>query len=84
VRFFKALDRDHQEKQVVYYQVSKYLLAPVLALLTFAIKPGIGTYNKRQFITKTASWIASTIDQALALHLNDHVMDGCALQCRYF
>ncbi|KAF8797700.1 hypothetical protein BYT27DRAFT_6927925 [Phlegmacium glaucopus] len=58
VRFFKALDRDQQDRQVVYYQ------------------PGIGTYNKRQFITKTASWIASTIDQALALHLNDHVTDG--------
>lgn len=58
VRFFKALNREKPEKQVVYYQ------------------PGIGTYNKRQFITKTASLIASTIDQALALHLNDHVMDG--------
>ncbi|KAF8235866.1 hypothetical protein L208DRAFT_1391671 [Tricholoma matsutake] len=39
-------------------------------------QPGIGTYNKRQFITRTVSVIASVIDQGVALHLNDHVKEG--------
>lgn len=40
------------------------------------MQPGIGTYNKRQFITRTVSVIASVIDQGVALHLNDHVKEG--------
>ncbi|KAG6837766.1 hypothetical protein H0H93_001693 [Arthromyces matolae] len=39
-------------------------------------QPGIGTYNKRQFITRTASKVASAIDQGIALHINDHVKEG--------
>ncbi|KAG6830532.1 hypothetical protein H0H92_000204 [Tricholoma furcatifolium] len=39
-------------------------------------QPGIGTYNKRQFFTRTASTIASAIDQGVALHINDHVKEG--------
>ncbi|KZT22378.1 hypothetical protein NEOLEDRAFT_1097787 [Neolentinus lepideus HHB14362 ss-1] len=37
---------------------------------------GIGTYNKRQFHTRTLTTVASALDQAVALHLNDHVKDG--------
>lgn len=37
---------------------------------------GIGTYNKRQFFTTTASVIASKVDEAVALHMNDHVKEG--------
>ncbi|TFK40588.1 hypothetical protein BDQ12DRAFT_601197 [Crucibulum laeve] len=37
---------------------------------------GIGTYTKRQFITKTATWISTKLDEAFALHLNDHVKEG--------
>ncbi|GLB44632.1 putative uncharacterized alpha/beta hydrolase domain (DUF2235) [Lyophyllum shimeji] len=39
-------------------------------------QPGIGTYNKRQFITRTASTISSAVDQGVALHINDHVKEG--------
>ncbi|KAL4253631.1 hypothetical protein ABKN59_003424 [Abortiporus biennis] len=39
-------------------------------------QPGIGTYNKRQFFTRTFSTLASYLDQAVALHLNDHVKEG--------
>ncbi|KAF8064175.1 hypothetical protein FPV67DRAFT_1420072 [Lyophyllum atratum] len=39
-------------------------------------QPGIGTYNKRQFITRSASAIASKIDAGVALHINDHVKEG--------
>ncbi|KAF8642929.1 hypothetical protein AX16_009317 [Volvariella volvacea WC 439] len=39
-------------------------------------QPGIGTYNPRQFFTRTFSHLASVIDQGVALHLNDHVKDG--------
>ncbi|KAF8326159.1 hypothetical protein F5887DRAFT_1139000 [Amanita rubescens] len=39
-------------------------------------QPGIGTYNKRAFITHTVSAIANAIDFAVARHLDDHVKDG--------
>ncbi|KAF5376139.1 hypothetical protein D9615_007706 [Tricholomella constricta] len=39
-------------------------------------QPGIGTYNKRQFITRSASWLASVFDQGVALHIDDHVKEG--------
>ncbi|KAK2467677.1 hypothetical protein APHAL10511_000532 [Amanita phalloides] len=39
-------------------------------------QPGIGTYNKRAFITHTVSTLASAIDSAIALHLDDHVKEG--------
>ena len=48
------------------------------------MKPGIGTYNKRQYHTRTFSAIASAIDKAVALDLNDHVKDGYALSTRHF
>jgi uncharacterized protein (DUF2235 family) len=39
-------------------------------------QPGIGTYNKRAFITHTMSTISSKLDAAVALHLDDHVKEG--------
>ncbi|KIL60381.1 hypothetical protein M378DRAFT_130749 [Amanita muscaria Koide BX008] len=39
-------------------------------------QPGIGTYTKRTFITHAANTVASTLDQAVALHLDDHVKEG--------
>ncbi|KAF8630318.1 hypothetical protein AX15_002991 [Amanita polypyramis BW_CC] len=39
-------------------------------------QPGIGTYNKRAFITRTITALASKFDAAVALHLDDHVKDG--------
>ncbi|KAM6494616.1 Uncharacterized alpha/beta hydrolase domain (DUF2235) domain containing protein [Amanita muscaria] len=39
-------------------------------------QPGIGTYNKRTFITHSANTIVSTVDAAIALHLDDHVKEG--------
>ncbi|KDQ52625.1 hypothetical protein JAAARDRAFT_87643, partial [Jaapia argillacea MUCL 33604] len=37
---------------------------------------GIGTNSKYQFLTEAVSSIASMIDQAVAIHLNDHVKMG--------
>ena len=82
MRFFRALDRD-PDKQLVYYQVSNFILTDS-SILIVEMKPGIGTYNKRQYHTRTFSAIASAIDKAVALHLNDHVKDGCALSTRHF
>lgn len=63
----------------LYTTKSVIFLGTDFSIAYSARKPGIGTYNKHQFLTKSASMIASTIDQALALHLNDHVKDGYAL-----
>ena len=78
MRFFRALKKDYRESKLAYYQV---LFAPSTvydrsALNGCVLQAGIGTYNKRQFITHTLSTAASVIDQAVALHLNDHVKEG--------
>ncbi|KAF9006968.1 hypothetical protein BDQ17DRAFT_251332 [Cyathus striatus] len=39
-------------------------------------QPGIGTYNERQFFTRTFSTVASTLDQGIALHLDEHAKEG--------
>ncbi|KAK2467670.1 hypothetical protein APHAL10511_000525 [Amanita phalloides] len=39
-------------------------------------QPGIGTYNKRAFITHTMNTLSSALDSAIARHLDDHVKDG--------
>lgn len=39
-------------------------------------KAGIGTYLKKQFMTRTVSWLASKLDEAIAISLNDHVKEG--------
>ncbi|KAF8630027.1 hypothetical protein AX15_003142 [Amanita polypyramis BW_CC] len=39
-------------------------------------QPGIGTYNKRAFITQTMNTVSTALDSAIALHLDDHVKDG--------
>ncbi|KAF8623792.1 hypothetical protein AX17_007295 [Amanita inopinata Kibby_2008] len=39
-------------------------------------QPGIGTYNKRAFITHTMNTISSALDAGIALHLDDHVKEG--------
>ncbi|KAF7978376.1 hypothetical protein HWV62_753 [Athelia sp. TMB] len=43
---------------------------------------GIGTYHKRQYITKTFNYLSSALDQAVALDLNDHVKQGGAYTAR--
>jgi hypothetical protein len=57
-------------------------LFPLISVIIFpdAVQPGIGTYNKRQFITRTVSAVASAIDQGVALHLNDHVKEGFVMK----
>ncbi|KAF8890658.1 hypothetical protein BD779DRAFT_1516285 [Infundibulicybe gibba] len=39
-------------------------------------QPGIGTYNQRRFFTQTVSYCASVLDQAIAIHVHDHVKEG--------
>ncbi|EPQ54047.1 hypothetical protein GLOTRDRAFT_139460 [Gloeophyllum trabeum ATCC 11539] len=45
---------------------------------------GIGTYNKREFHTRTLTHLSSALDQAVALHLNDHVKDGYTFLMRNY
>ncbi|KAF8330873.1 uncharacterized protein EI90DRAFT_3016691 [Cantharellus anzutake] len=37
---------------------------------------GIGTYTSTRFSTSIGQWISKTIDQGVALHLDDHVCGG--------
>ncbi|KAG6914652.1 hypothetical protein DXG01_016110 [Tephrocybe rancida] len=76
VRFFHALIKDNHKQQIVYYQVIPDYIFPLRRAPNLRGQPGIGTYNKRQFVTSTASKIASAIDQGVALHINDHVKEG--------
>ncbi|KAF8797697.1 hypothetical protein BYT27DRAFT_7152322 [Phlegmacium glaucopus] len=39
-------------------------------------QPGIASYNKRHLLARSFSYIATVVDQAIALHLNDHVKEG--------
>lgn len=39
-------------------------------------QPGIGTYMEHHYFTRSASYLASVIDQGIALDLNDHVKEG--------
>lgn len=78
MRLFRALEKDKPDDQLVYYQVRVPVYSyPSVIHPTF--QPGIGTYNKRQFLTKSFSYIATVVDQAIALYLDDHVKEGYAL-----
>ncbi|TFK47854.1 hypothetical protein OE88DRAFT_1738368 [Heliocybe sulcata] len=75
VRFFRAIKKDIPNVQIPYYQV--WTNSSILRLYELnGMKAGVGTYNKRQFHTRTLTAVASVLDQAVALHLNDHVKDG--------
>ena len=81
---FSELLREIQTNNL--YTIKSVTLSPSTdsSIDYFNTKPGIGTYNKSQYHTRTFSAIASAIDKAIALHLNDHVKDGCALSTRHF
>ena len=75
MRLFRALEKDKPEEQLVYYQV-RVVVYSHQSCVHSALQPGIGTYNKRQLLTKSLSYITTAIDQAFALNHDDHVKEG--------